>query len=451
MARFSDAMAGFVMKTIASALFWVVLYLFVVMAPLLVLIIGNVPSGSGFWWDFSMALAFSGMAMAGVQFYLTARFKHATAPFGIDIIYYFHRYLAVTALGFIILHYLIIRLTNAAALEPLNPLHAPWHMTAGRVSMLLFVLIVVTSLWRKQLRIDYDVWRVAHIVMAMSAFLLALAHILGAGHYIAAPAKSWFWTLYTLAWVSLVVYIRLYKPWSMKRHPYEIIGVSPERGECWSITLKPVGHEGMRYRPGQFAWLTLNASPYNVKEHPFSIASSAEQDGTIGFTIKELGDFSRTVKASVPGDTVYLDGPYGTFSADNYPDSPGFVFIAAGIGAAPVMSMLRTLADRREKRPLWFIDINRCWDDVIFREELETITQRLDLRLAHVLTRPHPQWQGESGHISEGLLRRVLPDDFRRYHYFICGPQPVSETAQKELHRMKVPLGRIHFELFDMV
>ncbi len=114
------------MKTILSAFFWVSLYLALVLAPLAVLLTGEVPAGSGFWWDFSMALGFSGMGMMGVQFFLTARFRRASAPFGIDIIYYFHRYLAVMAFVFIFLHFLIIRIDNADALGSLNPLHAPW-------------------------------------------------------------------------------------------------------------------------------------------------------------------------------------------------------------------------------------------------------------------------------------------------------------------------------------
>ena len=151
------------MKTILLATFWISVYLMLVLAPLFILTLGAVPHGSGFWWDFSMALGFSAMAMMSVQFILTARFKRASAPFGIDIIYYFHRYLALIAVGLIFLHYIIIRINNVDVLGTINPLHAPWYMTAGRVSFVLFAMLVVTSLWRKRLRIHYDEWRMLHI------------------------------------------------------------------------------------------------------------------------------------------------------------------------------------------------------------------------------------------------------------------------------------------------
>jgi len=454
MNRSQEIIANQKIKTksiVKSALFWIAIYLIMVLAPLIVLNIGKVPPGSDFWWDLSMALGFAGMAMMGVQFYLTARFKHASAPFGIDIIYYFHRYVAISAFLFIFLHFLIIRITNVDALGTISPLNAPWYMTAGRISLVLFALLIITSLWRKQLRIDYDKWRIFHIFTAMSAFLLALAHIEGVGYYIATPQKRWLWTLYTLFWILLIVYIRLIKPWYMKKNPYKVVDLYKEHGNCWSIEVEPFGHKGMCYKPGQFAWLTLNNSPYNVKEHPFSFSSSAENCSKIVFTIKELGDFTRTIKDTNLGDTVYLDGPYGTFSVDNYPGAPGFVFIAAGIGIAPVMSMLRTLADRHDQRPLWLIDFNREPEDVIFREELETMKECLNLQLTHVLTKPPTQWKGATGHITESLLRKYLPADLAAYEYFICGVKPMSDAAQKELHTMKVPLSKIHFELFDMV
>ncbi|MBE9515800.1 MAG: ferric reductase-like transmembrane domain-containing protein [Proteobacteria bacterium] len=434
-----------------SAVYWLGLYLLLVLAPLFVLLIGPVPPGSGFWWDLSMALGFSGMAIMGVLFFLTARFRRATAPFGIDIIYYFHRYLALMAFGLIFLHFLIIRIDNVEALGAINPLQASWYMTSGRVALLLFALIIITSLWRKPLRIHYDQWRMLHIGLAVTTFLLALGHIEGVGYYIEAPAKRWLWTGYTLFWLLLIAYVRLIKPWQMSNRPYRVAELRQEHGNSWTLALEPDGHQGMRFKPGQFAWLTLRASPWHIKEHPFSLSSSADRHDRLEFTIKELGDFTRTIKQSQVGEIAYLDGPYGVFSVDRYPDAPGFVFIAGGVGAAPIVSMLRTLADRHEQRPMWLIYGNNRWQDVIFREELEALKQRLDLRLLHVLKEPPSDWKGESGLITPELLQKVLPGDAQKLEYFLCGPRPMSDASQQGLHALKVPLCQIHFELFDMV
>jgi predicted ferric reductase len=439
------------MKTISSVILWVSVYLVLVLAPLLILMFGEVPPGSGFWWDFSMALGFAGMAMMGVQFLLTARFRRACAPFGIDIIYYYHRYLALMAFVLISLHFLIIRIDNVEALGAINPLQAPWHMTSGRASLVLLALIIITSLWRKPLRIHYEEWRLLHIGLAVAVFLLALGHIEGVGYYIDAPAKRWLWTGYTLFWLLLIVYVRLIKPWRMRNRPYRVAEVRQERGNSWTLSLEPDGHEGINFKPGQFAWLTLRESPYHIKEHPFSFSSSATRQDRVEFTIRELGDFSRTIKETRVGEITYLDGPYGVFSVDRYPDAAGFIFIAGGIGAAPIVSMLRTLKDRHEHRPLWFIYGNNRWEDVTFREELEALKGHLDLRLVHVLNNPPADWKGESGFITPELLQKVLPGDAQKYEYFLCGPRPMSDAVQQGLHDLQVPLGQIHFELFDMV
>jgi predicted ferric reductase len=434
-----------------SAVCWLSGYLALVLAPLLVLLIGPMPPGSGFWWDFSMALGFAAMAMMGVQFLLTARFRRASAPFGIDIIYYFHRYLAVFAFVLIFMHYLIIRIDNVDALVPFNPMETSWYMTAGRVSLALFALLIITSLWRKPLRIHYDEWRMLHIGLTVAAFLLALGHIEGVGYYIDAPAKRWLWSGYTLFWVLLIVYVRLLKPWQMHNRPYRVSEVRQERGNSWTLALEPDGHEGMRFKPGQFAWLTLGESPWHVKEHPFSFSSSAARQDRLEFTIKELGDFTRTIKETQVGQIAYLDGPYGVFSVDRHRDAPGFVFIGGGVGVAPIMSMLRTLADRHEHRPLWFIYGNNRWEDVIFREELEALKERLELRLVHVLTEPPTDWKGESGFITKELLQKVLPSDAQKYEHFLCGPKPMSDAVQQRLHALRVPLRQVHSELFDLV
>jgi len=439
------------MKSFQLVVFWISAYLLLILAPLLLLIIGDVPSGSGFWWDFSMALGFAGMAMMGTQFLLTARFRRATSPFGIDIIYYFHRYLAIMALVIIFLHFLIIRIDNPEALGVINPLLAPWYMSAGRLALLLLAILIITSLLRKALHFHYDEWRILHIVLSVSAFLLALVHIEGVAYYIDAPVKRWLWSSYTLFWVMLIVYIRVIKPWKMVRRPYRVTEVRQERNNSWTLALAPEGHAGMKFQPGQFAWLTLRMSPWKLKEHPFSLSSSATDNDKLEFTIKELGNFTTTIKNTRIGDRAYIDGPYGAFSVDRYAGAPGFVFIAGGVGAAPIVSMLRTLADRHEQRPMWFIYGNKCWQDVIFREELETLKQRLNLQMVHVLCEPPTDWEGETGFVSQQLLGKVLPTDPHIYEYFMCGPKPMSESVQLGLRTLRIPLAKIHLELFDMV
>ncbi|HEY0946106.1 MAG TPA: ferric reductase-like transmembrane domain-containing protein [Opitutaceae bacterium] len=430
---------------------WIVAYLVLTAFPLLVLLLGKMPTGGGFWWDFAMALGFGGLAIMGLQSGLTARFRRATAPFGADIIYYFHRWVAVAAFGLIAIHYIILRARYGAALGPLNPLEASWHMTAGRLAFLLFGVLIVTSLWRKPLRIEYDRWRAGHAVMAVAAVALAVVHIQGVGHYTHAAWRGLVWVGFTAVWVLVIGYVRLVRPWTLWRRPYRVTDVRAEHGRVWTVTLAPEGHAGMTFRPGQFAWLTLRASPFRAKEHPFSFSgSAAEPAGVLRFTIKELGDFTRTIKDVKPGERAYVDGPHGVFTTDEYPQAEEFVFVAGGIGIAPILSMLRTLADRGDPRPLRLVYGNRCWENVAFREELDALPGRLRLTVVHVLQESPAGWTGLEGVLSEPVLQQAIPGFADSAVFFLCGPKAMSDAVQHALRRRGVALRRIRCELFDM-
>jgi predicted ferric reductase len=433
------------------ALFWLLVYIAVVTGPLFALLPGT-RVGHGFGWDFAMAAGYAGLAMFGMLFALTARFRRATAPFGIDIVYYFHRYLALWALMVIGVHYAVLRFAYPAALGAVDPALAPAHMTAGRVALALFVLMALVSVARKKLRFDYDWWRITHAVAATVAFGAALFHMQGAGRLLDTPGKRALWIGYGAFWLMLIFYVRVLRPAHITRAPWRVAEVRPERGRVTTLVLEPeAAGAGLRFAPGQFAWLSLRASPFVMREHPFSIASSAEQARRIELSIKELGDFTATTKNIRPGETAWLDAPYGTFGIDEHRAAAGFVFVAGGVGIAPILSMLRTLADRGDRRPLLLFYGNRVWDRVAFREELERLSQRLDLKIVHVLLEPPPDWSGERGFVTEDLLRRHLPAARENFEYLLCGPTPMSTSVERALAALGVPAARVHSEIFDWV
>jgi predicted ferric reductase len=170
----------------------------------------------------------------------------------------------------------------------------------------------------------------------------------------------------------------------------------------------------------------------------------------LAFTIKELGDFTRTIGGVRADELAYVDGPHGVFTTDLHSDAARFTFIAGGIGIAPIMSMLRTLADRGDRRPLRLIYGNGRWEDVVFREEIQALGSRLTLTVLHVLQEPPAGWGGLRGILDETVIRAAIPAGEADTTYFLCGPKPMSDSVQRTLRRMGVPLHRIHCELFDM-
>ncbi len=438
------------MNRVMQGAFWVGVYLLLTLAPLFILLLGPTPPGRGFWIEFSIAIGFAGLAIMGMQFLITARFRHVTSPYGMDIMYHFHRQISWVAVVLVIAHPVIIFWQRPETLGLLNVFTAPWRARFAVASVVALLILIATSIWRRRLGLQYEVWRVLHGALAVLIVGLAMAHVVLWGNYIGTPWKGALWVALTGFWIGSLAYVRLWKPFLMLRRPYRVAEVRPERGSSWTLVLEPEGHPGLRFRPGQFAWLSLWNGPYGMREHPFSFSSSAERHGQVAMTIKELGDFTSTIKEVQPGQRAYLDGPYGAFSVDRH-RSPGYVFIAGGVGITPMMSMLRTLADRGNEQPLLLIYASNSWENVIFRDELDELKRRLALTIVHVLSQPPEGWQGESGFVTGETLKRHLPANRNSRDYFICGPDVMMDAVERALSELGVSLAYVHSERYNFV
>lgn len=437
------------MKKRFQTIIWLVIYYLLVFLPIVLLMILPRPQGREFLREVSVALGFMGMALLGLQTIPTSRLKFFVQHFPMDTLYQFHHGLSIFTFLVLLIHPILLFINNPGTLQLLNLVTAPWRARAAVLSILAMLILVMTSVWREVMKIKYDVWRWIHDGLAYLAIGLGLFHMFKVNYYMSLTYQKVLWLALTGIWLAILIAIRFVRPIRMKRTPYEVVELIEERGESWSLNLKPVGHQGLSFQAGQFAWIT-DESPFIFRENPFSFSTSSErEDGVFGFTIKELGDFTARVKEFKPGDTIYVDGPYGNFSIDEH-QCQNLIFIAGGIGAAPVMSMLRTLADRQAKNEITFFFGNPTWESVIYREELETLKGKLNLNLVHVLERPDEDWQGEKGYINVDVLRRNVPEDYRDCTYFLCGPLPMITAVEKALDALAISPMKVHSEQYEM-
>lgn len=438
------------MRYLYYGLFVIGAYLVLAMVPLFVLLVGPDIPGRGFWRELSVGLGFAGLSMMGLQFFLTGRFRGITSPYGIDVVYHFHRAISLLAFFFLLLHPAILLLSAPDTLGLLNPFSAPEWITAGSIALIAFALIVISSLHRLQLGLGYELWRIIHGYVAVTAVTLSLGHMIGVNYYLQVSMKRGLWIAITITWFMALLYVRLVKPLLMRRKPYTVETVIKERCSSWTLVLRPEGHAGMEFKPGQFVWLTIAKSPFSTREHPFSFSSSAMHPEKLAFTIKELGDFTETIGSVTPGTRAYIDGPYGSFIPDRHP-FPGYVFIAGGVGITPMMSILRTFADRHELRPLLLFYGSKNLQEATFYEELEVLKSRLNLKVVHVLTDPAEGWTGEQGYVDAEVMGRYLPEQRMEYEYFVCGPLPMQQGTTAALQQLGVPPEQVQSESFNFV
>ncbi|MDQ6771540.1 MAG: ferric reductase-like transmembrane domain-containing protein [Candidatus Dormibacteraeota bacterium] len=443
------------MKTRLATLFWLTAYTFLALAPLVIALFGVDRPARAFLIEFSVALGFVGLSMMGLQFALVARFKTVAAPFGIDFLNKFHREVSFVALAFILAHPILLFVQDSAKYLPLlNVVTAPWRARFGVSSVLLLIVLIGTSIWRRQLRLSYEVWQLTHGILAVAIVLFALLHIHLVGFYTQGVARRLLFDLYGASLIMLLVWVRVIAPALRLRRPWRVVRVQPQRGASSTVVFEPVGHEGFDFQPGQFVWLSARRSPFNLTYHPISFSSEGdvEPGGEIAITVKERGDWTREIPTIKPGARLFVDGPHGVFSMD-LEQAMGYGFIAGGVGITPMYSMVSTMLKRGDVRPVYLFYANGDWEHVTFREELAELAKAMpNLHVIHVLGRPPDGWDGESGRITAELLQRHLPaHQYRRYQYFICGPGPMMDAMEAALSEIGVPHANIDTERFDMV
>ncbi len=431
---------------------WILAYALVVAAPVFIMLLGPHPEGRPFLRDFSVAMAFCGMSIIGLQFVLTARIPSLKRPFGSDVVYYFHHSVSVVAVGLVLLHLIVLVVDDVDTVRLLAFWTAPTRARFALAGLLCLLGLVLVSVFRRRLGLEYIVWRITHGVLAMCAVAFAMTHMQLVGVYLSLPWKRALWAVYAALWIAALAYARIVRPIVMKLRPYEVASIHRERGNAWTLNLTPIGHSGAGFSPGQFAWITVDRSPFSDVEHPFSFSSSAEQHEYLSFTIKALGDFTKRIHTFSPGTRVYLDGPFGAFSMDRRPESRALLFIAGGIGITPIMSMLRTMRDRGDSRPCLLIYAARSLEEMTFLEDLGDLKKQLDLEAQLVPSIPDEGWEGPSGRLTMEFLNHVVASTYRDpgCEAFVCGPLAMMDAVEQQLIDLGMERRRIHSERFNL-
>ncbi|MCV9940694.1 hybrid-cluster NAD(P)-dependent oxidoreductase [Boseaceae bacterium BT-24-1] len=241
------------------------------------------------------------------------------------------------------------------------------------------------------------------------------------------------------------------KPWNDRLQVLEVIGVTDEAPDVKTFTFRSDAQTWFRYKPGQFVTLelptadgplirtyTLSSSP----SRPFSIAVTVKAQPTSVGTRWMFGNLQ-------PGDLVKAYGPAGNFTHHAHPASK-YLFISAGSGITPMMSMLRWFSDCAPRTDVAFVNCTRRPEDIIFRKELELLGTRMPgLSLSFVVEERSQRegWSGHIGRIDTARFLMLIPD-FHGREVFCCGPEPFMQAVQKLLKASDFDMARYHQESF---
>ncbi|HEX5970238.1 MAG TPA: ferric reductase-like transmembrane domain-containing protein, partial [Intrasporangium sp.] len=241
------------MTAVVRGIAWLGIFIGICVAPLVLALMSTSQPGQGFWTDFSVALGFVGLALMGIEFALVARVKTVAEPFGTDAVIDFHRQIGYVGLLFVMIH--VALSADWSQANPFAPSNTPARVWFGAAAAAALVVLVASSVWRRRLRLSYEVWQILHAVLAAVAVVAALVHVLLVDYYVDSVWKKVLWSIMTAAFLWLLVWVRVLRPLRIRRRPWTVERVTPERDSTTVLTLLPSGHEGLQFEPGQFAWI----------------------------------------------------------------------------------------------------------------------------------------------------------------------------------------------------
>jgi ferredoxin-NADP reductase len=240
-------------------------------------------------------------------------------------------------------------------------------------------------------------------------------------------------------------YLELINPlWSTRELRGKIEGIDAETPDAATVTIRP-GYEWEGHRAGQNLRIGLDI---NGRRHwrAYSLTSDpGRPDGFISITIKNVDEGTVSpylVRRGRPGSIVSLGGVEGEFVLpDPLPEK--LLFISAGSGITPIMSMLRSLEHQEALDDVLLIHSARDAEDVIFGEQLREMTKRNEgFRL-------HEQHTGEMGRFKPEDLEELCPD-WKEREGFISGPAALLD-ALDDYWDEHGDCDRLHMERFQPI
>jgi predicted ferric reductase len=435
----------------------IILYLLIILAPLLLvtIITPGTLHEQGILYEIGKNFGLTAFMILMLQPLIAGRFKWIEAPFGLDILIRFHKYMAFFAICLLILHPVLLA-AGGLGWKLLIGIDLPWYIWVAKITLVLLLVHVGLSAFQNQIGIKFEKWRFSHNILAPLIFVLAFFHSWFAGQNLENPPLKFIWPVIVILALGFFFYHRIFRPMALAGKPYRVVKVKQETDDVWTVTMTPPAgtKKVYDYLPGQFHFITFHRSrDLPEEEHHWTISSSPTDHGIISSTIKALGDFTSTIGQTRTGDTATVHGPFGRFSYVNYPDEQDLVFIAGGIGVTPLRSMLRHMNHIELEKSVLFIYANSDEKNIVFRNELNDLAagKYPRLKLIHVLENPPKNWTGETGLLNYEKIERFCQDKVKNAGFYVCGPPVLVETTIGHLKKLGVPDTRIHLEIFSFL
>lgn len=387
-------------------------------------------------------LGLAGITLFSLNMVLATRAHWLEEYFsGLNDVYRKHGYLGQVALILLLFHPLLLLAryaSNAKEASAFLFLSASMPRNLGILALGGMITLIVLTLY---LRPKYNLWKLAHK-------FLGLALLMGAIHAFLIPSvvmRNELLRVYVLGFVAVGLASYLYKVFLAgklaRRYWYLVSRVDRLGDRVIEISLEAV-NEKMKYRPGQFVFVSFRQVGLPGESHPFSISSApGKKDLRLG--VKAVGDYTEALVANLQkGAGAEINGPFGIFSYEDV-ENKNQIWIAGGIGITPFVGMLGDLLMKKDE---YRIHLFYCVHDKpqgVYLDFLEEAEKKLKGRLK--LT---PFFSKDGRHINFNEIKRKV-ESINDKEILICASPKMIAALRAEFILNGVEKRRIHSEEFD--
>ena len=371
---------------------------------------------------------------------------------GLDKFYRLHKWLGISAFTFAAAHWVLrmgpswITYFDLFALPPrpsrsadvsagFNVFRDLRHAAAqiGEWAFYVLAILVALALWK---RFPYKYFLKSHKLMA-AVYLLLVFHtfILMDLSYWSKPIGP---VLALLMFVGTgAALMSLFQKIGSNRRAFgkitridlhdvnEVLDVTIQLETVWQ------GHEA-----GQFAFVDFD-DPEDA--HPFTISSAWQNDGRLMFTIKALGDYTRTLADSLHvGQAVVVEGPYGRFNFQG--ERSRQIWIGGGVGITPFIAGLKALPKQAHPATVDLFYSTRKADPA-FTASIRELAEQKGVRFYAL--------EEKDGLLTLDRIEALVPD-WKQAAIWFCGPSEFGQAIRQPMIERGLPASHFHQELFEM-
>jgi len=376
---------------------------------------------------------------------LVSRIPWVERGVGHDRLITWHRKLGPWSLYLIGLHVLLITVGYAVQFQEqvirefwsmLTTFSWMWAALAGFIFM---ITAGVTSYKKARAKLSYEAWWTIHVSTYLAIELSFMHQILNGPMFISHPLNKAFWIFLYSAMVFCIVYWRIALPiYRSFRHGLKVEKIVVEGPNMVSIIMRGRDLDKLGAQGGQFFGWRFIAKGHALASHPYSLSASPTAH-YLRITVKDLGDHSRSMADLKPGTRVFMEGPYGAFTAGRA-SRKHVVLVGGGVGITPIRALMEEF---RAGVQLDVIFRASNAEDLVLREEMDYLAAKSEgsIRIHYLVgsRKIHPM----DAKSLETLVPRFADSDI-----YICGPSPLVEAVRTAAKELGVPKNRFHDEAF---